>query len=55
MQFLIIQGLTASLLAAGWVSAFVGFSLISGLIACELTHGAFFMLVTYFGATRYAL
>ena len=52
MQFWIIQGLNSLSLGALLFLLASGFSLIFGLMRlANLTHGAFFMLGTYFGAT----
>src|SRR3979411_351298 len=52
MQFWIIQGLNSLSLGGLLFLLSSGFSLIFGLMRlANLTHGAFFMLGTYFGAT----
>src|SRR6202140_5921555 len=52
MQFWIIQGLTSLSLGGRFFLVSWGFSLIFGLMRlANLTHGAFFMLGAYFGAT----
>src|SRR6202161_4454802 len=52
MQFWIIQGLNSRSLGGLLFLLSSGFSLIFGLMRlANLTHGAFFMLGTYFGAT----
>src|SRR5258707_4927536 len=52
MQFWIIQGLNGLSLGGLLFLLSSGFSLIFGLMRlANLTHGAFFMLGTYFGAT----
>ena len=51
MQFWIIQGLNSLSLGGLLFLLSSGFSLIFGLMRlANLTHGAFFMLGTYFGA-----
>src|ERR1700724_4385957 len=51
MQFWIIQGLNSLSLGGLLCLLSAGFSLIFGLMRlANLTHGAFFMLGTYFGA-----
>ena len=55
MQFWIIQGLNSLSLGGLLFLLSSGFSLIFGLMRlANLTHGAFFMLGTYFGRWRYA-
>src|SRR5258706_12232384 len=52
MQFWIIQGLNSLSLGGLLFLLSSGFSLIFGLMrVANLTHGAFFMFGTYFGAT----
>src|SRR5260221_11656959 len=52
MQFWIIQGLNGLSLGGLLFLLSSGFSLIFGLMRlANLTHGAFFMVGTYFGAT----